>query len=272
MKILIAILGSFFYNLGFCLETPQMPPIDKHQLVKTLNHMGYMSTVTDPISERFLDFIKENKGSFLDVGTAYGEMTLKAMEMGASFGITNDIDEKQMQLVEQRIPRQFKDKITLMPGSFPDAISWPKHIREVDAILMLRVIHFMSGEQIEASLKLAFEKLKPEGKVFILVSAPYLWQMQKLSTQFQEGKKKGLKWPGFTTNMWELCPLMIPILGNTYHMLDLEVLFPEFLKAGFILEYFEELIISKDEKFNFNSKNGKESLGFVLRKPNKYGT
>jgi SAM-dependent methyltransferase len=248
-------------------EDLAMPAPNDRNLVKTLNNLGYMVMEPDSLSQRFLDYVKQTKGRFLDVGTAFGQMSLMALEAGASFGVANDIDEKQLKIFQERLPAQYKDRIAFMPGSFPDKVIWPEYSGDLDAILMARVIHFMTGTQIEQSLKIAYEKLKPGGKVFILVSSPYLWQMDRLKTQLDEGKKKGEKWPGFTTKMWELCPLMINVVQPTFHMLDFDIMFPAIKESGFFIEYFEELTISKDGSENINSKNGKETLAFILRKP-----
>lgn len=248
-------------------ETLQMPAPNDLGLVKTLNNMGYMVMEPDPLSQRFIDYIGSLKGKFLDVGAAFGQNTIKAFEKGASLGFANDIDLKQMKILEKRIPEKFRDKVVLMPGSFPDQITWPKEAENLDAILMARVIHFMTGEQIEKTLQICFEKLKPGGKVFILVSAPYLWPMHGLKRQLDERKAKGVKWPGYTDDIWSMSSTMIGITPPAFHMLDFDILYPEIQKNGFILEYYEEMILSKDGLENYNSQNGKETLGFVLRKP-----
>lgn len=248
-------------------ETLKMPTPNIIGLVKTLNNMGYMVTKLDILIKKFIDYIGETKGRFLDVGAAFGEASIEALKAGASYGIANDIDEKQLKILENRIDPTLKSKLSYMPGNFPDKVTWPKDSDNLDAILMARVLHFFDGPQIERALKISFEKLKPGGKVFILVSAPYVWQLETLRKVMEENKKKGEKWPGYTKDVWALSPSMADLIQKEFHMLDFDTLSKAIREAGFIMEYFEEISLLEKSLQKVNSPNGIEALAFIGRKP-----
>lgn len=248
-------------------ETLKMPEPNIIGLVKTLNNMGYMVTNPDILIKRFIEYMGQTKGRFLDVGAAFGESSIQALKAGASYGIANDIDEKQLKILENRIDPELKSKIAFMPGNFPDKVTWPKDSDQLDGILMARVLHFFDGPQIERALKISFEKLKEGGKVFILVSAPYVWQLETLRKAMEEGKKKGEKWPGYTKDVWSFSPFMADLIQKEFHMLDFDILSKAVRDAGFIMEYFEEIPLLEKSLQKVNSLNGIEALAFIGRKP-----
>ncbi|MDP3531926.1 MAG: class I SAM-dependent methyltransferase [Alphaproteobacteria bacterium] len=248
-------------------ETLKMPEPNVIGLVKTLNNMGYMVTKPDILIKRFIDYMGITKGRFLDVGAAFGEASIQALKAGASYGIANDIDEKQIKILENRIDPELRSKMAFMPGSFPDKVTWPKDSDHLDGILIARVLHFFDGPQIERALKISFEKLKPGGKIFILVSAPYVRQLEGLRKAMEEGKQKGEKWPGYTKNVWSFSPFMADIIQPEFHMLDFDVLSKAICETGFIMEYFEEIPLLEKSLEKVNSANGIEALAFIGRKP-----
>lgn len=240
----------------------KMPSQDSVGFIKTLNNMGYMTSTLDPFSQKIIDFAKNSSGPLLEIGAAYGVATLKALEIGCQV-IANDLDERHLKILLERTPKQEKERLTLLPGKFPEEINIPQ--KSVGAILICRVLHFFNGQRIELAINKAFGWLKSGGKLAIIAETPYLKNFQNFIPIYEQRKKQGHPWPGFIEDTMEFGPDRGKFLPKQVHWLDKEVLCRAVEKVGFLIE--EVSFIDRKDFPDDLRLDGRESVGLIARKP-----
>src|SRR5437762_10539501 len=95
-----------------------MPPAEPNGFIPTLNKMGYMTSTLDPISADFARRAPSLPAPALEIGTAYGVLTMAALDAGARV-IANDADPTHLEILRERVPESQRARLTLMPGYFP---------------------------------------------------------------------------------------------------------------------------------------------------------
>lgn len=242
-------------------KTLVMPEPEPSGFVKTLNNMGYMTSTLDPFSKAFVEFSVKAPGASLDIGAAYGVAAIEALKLGASV-IANDIEEKHLEILKNRTPKELHSRLTLLPGAFPNALMIPENT--VGSVLACRVFHFFDGPTIEFAAKLLFQKLLPKGKVFIVTETPFLKNFSTFIPTYLERKAEGEKWPGFISDVKAVAPERAVLLPPTIHFLDPDVLTRVFKEAGFEIERCE-MIARKDFPADLQL-DGRESVGLIACK------
>ncbi len=246
----------------------------KGELLKTYNETGgFTTTSSDPVSESFIQYTNQKKGSIvLEIGAAFGAATLKALENEAVV-YCNDIDSRNLAVIKNRylnILKKSTKKITEknlipLPASFPDELLLPKNF--FDAILICRVLHFLSGEKIIQALRQLFQCLKPGGKLFIVCETPYLKNWKKFIPEYHKKESEGKEWPGEinTPENYENSGFSTS-LPRFVHWISKDVLKNSLLKSNFTIDYLSYI----DRKGQFPPElllDGKESIGSISIKP-----
>lgn len=232
-------------------------PEAKNGFVKTLNTMGYMTPKpSDKITQSFIQFSKGKR--VLDIGASFGVATLAAIENGASEVYCNDLDYHHLEIANLKFKKMNSpSKLVLVPGSFPEELDFPENF--FDAICIIRVLHFFTGEQIEKSLRLIKKWLKVNGKVFIVNETPYIKNIQKFGVIYEKIKDE-MEWPGIcdTEKYIEVYTKDLP---SFLHLLDEKIMKRELEKAGFYVDTVEYL----DRKDFPDSLrlDGRESIGSI---------
>lgn len=240
---------------------PSMPTPEPGGFVKTLNNMGFMTSVLDPYSQAFVDFAPHGPGPALDVGTAYGVAALAALEAGANV-IANDLDARHLQILQNRAPALLQSKLSLAPGDFPRSL----HFQDgsLGAVLICRVFHFFSPEVIEESVRTLFRWLAPGGKAFIVTETPYVRTLKSFIPVYEQRRKDGALWPGLV-NVAEVDPALCAALPERMNLLDPDVLTRVFRQAGFKVEK-----VGTMARTDFPERlqlDGRESVGIIGVKP-----
>lgn len=241
-------------------EILKMPEEEKNGFIKTLNNMGYMTTSLDPVSQRFVDFCTQGKHA-LEIGAAYGVAT-RAVLNNSCHITANDIDDRHLQILKNRCSNEQLKFLDLKSGAFPFELNFKQN--SFDAILICRVLHFFSGEEITDSLKIAFDWLKPGGRLFVVAETPYLKNWKRFIPIYEERKQKGEKWPGIITNPEEYEGNRSRFLPEFVHWLDIDVLEKAFKQAGFKV-ISSEFINRKDFPDDIRY-DGRESVGIIGEK------
>ena len=167
----------------------------------TVNKMGFDVLNTESSHNWLLSslstFFKESSGkTILDVGSGYGKITHMALEGGHNV-IANDLAEEHL-IYTRKIARSKKlniQNLYLNNKHFPEDINFDDN--SLDAVILYRVIHFLSGSEVETGFRKIHDWLKPGGKIFIAVLSPYHkayseWFLPQYEIQWE----KGNKWPG----------------------------------------------------------------------------
>ena len=210
----------------------------------------------------FLDYVSEITDPIFDIGVAYGFTTLKALKRGANV-IANDLSAEHLEILKENTPHQYLKNLTLLPGRFSQDISLEEN--SLGAVLASRVMHFLTGDEIEIGLEKIYSWLKPQGKIFITAETVYKKTFEKFIPIYEARKQKQVPWPGETDNLHEYASKQVKNLPNFINFLDQEVLERALEKAGFIIE--ESSMFTKAHLPNGATLNGKETVGIIAIKP-----
>ncbi len=239
-------------------ESSHMPDVEDG-FIKTLNNTGYMTAGLDRFSQAFVDFAAKAPLRVMDVGAAYGVATLAALKCGASV-VANDIDERHLNILYERVPSADRSRLQLLCGPFPDI---EVQADSVSATLICRVLHFFDGAAIELSAKKVREWTVSGGKVFVVSETPFVGTLKLFSDEYTRRKKEGDPWPGLILDMQSYTPRAsgLPKLGN---WLDKDVLTRVFCAAGFSIDECE--YFARPEFPDWLQLDGKESVGLIATK------
>ncbi|MBI3505886.1 MAG: class I SAM-dependent methyltransferase [Proteobacteria bacterium] len=224
-----------------------MPKAEANGTVPTLNGMGAMTPELDPYASAFVDFAAFSKVPVLDVGAAYGIATLAALERGARV-IANDVEPRHLEILSTRVPEERLHRLRLFPGAFPGGLSLAHE--SIGAALLGRMLHFLSGDEIERGIANLRRWLVPGGKVFAVALTPYIGTRRDFIPVYESRRAAGLAWPGERERM---------------HYLEPAVLAAAFERAGFDVEVAETF--SRPELLGDMRLDGRESMGLIARKP-----
>lgn len=235
-------------------------PESQHGFIKTLNTMGFMTTKpSDKITQNFIQFSKNKR--VLDIGASFGVSTLSALQNGALEVYSNDLDFRHLEIVEKKFQKMnLTSKLVLVPGSFPDELDFPEGF--FDAICIIRVLHFFTGDQIEKSLKIMKKWLKVNGKVFIVMETPYLKNLKKFSSVYEMNKEKSY-WPGICETE-KYVDVYTKDLHPFLHLFDDKIMKRELEKAGFQIENIE--FLDRKDFPETLQLDGRESIGAIAIK------
>ena len=80
------------------ISNPQLPLPAEDGRIPVYNGDGYASQKPHPLSEEFILFATNLKYPVLDIGAAYGLISIKALKKGATV-ICNEIEKKQLDYI-----------------------------------------------------------------------------------------------------------------------------------------------------------------------------
>lgn len=169
-------------------EAPAMPAPEPNGFVRTLNSMGYMTSTLDRFSQAFVDFAPTAPARCLDIGAAYGVASLAALRNGAAV-VANDIDERHLSILRDRVDAPLRERLTLVSGDFPDKIDFAP--ASLGAVLICRVMHFFDGPAIERAAAKVMTWLAPGGKVFVVSETPFIGTAKGFFPTYEARVKAG---------------------------------------------------------------------------------
>ena len=247
--------------------------------LKTYNPQGGFTTVPcDFYSQQFIEYagiISKNAGKVLEIAAAFGAASLRAAAQGANV-FCNDIEPRNLAVVRNRYLEKMggkqdvvtgdDPKLVLVPGKFPEELDGlPKNF--FDAILICRVLHFFTGEQIEKSLTQLFTSLKPGGKLYIVCETPFLKNWKRFIPEYEKRVTEGIKWPGEITSPANYeSSGRVTSLPKFVHWITREILEVSLTTAQFEIEHIS--YINRSGQFPDDLLlDGRESVGAVAFKP-----
>ncbi len=239
-----------------------MPEIFEDHYIPTLNQTGFMTLEVDEYSQEFINYASffPDRPS-LEIGAAYGVASLKALKQGAHI-IANDLDNRHLEILKQQCPQDYKDRLTLLPGNFPEEIDFEEG--SLQAVLACRVFHFFPGDKIIEGLKKIKHWLTDQGKLFIINETPYFGTTKAFIPIYEERKKAGAEWPGLADlNCFD--PTKRPFVECTINLFDADTLTRALHEAGFKIEKLS--YINREGVFPKSALyDGRESVGAVAVK------
>ena len=215
-------------------EVPRMPDaVAGGAFIPTLDRQGAIWLYVDEVTQSYLDFTKQNKGTMLEIAAGYGHVVIKALEAGASKVFANEIDAGQLAIIQSRVPAQYAGKVVAWLGEFPERVDFPE--ASFDAIYNARLFHFFGGDRIRAALTKMYRWLKPGGRLFLVNDAIYRTIFKPLIPVYERRVAAGAEWPGYIEDVRSLIPAYLhpDTFPATMNFMDPPVLNRELKRAGF---------------------------------------
>ncbi len=230
----------------------------------TLNGTGFMFRVLDEFADDFIQFAGHTEGEVLDIGCAFGIATIAALEAGGRVTAV-DLDPRHLAAVVEKTPEALRDRLTCVAGELP-GLDLPE--AAYDAILCSRVLHFLDGSAIDASVRKMFRWLKPGGRLYLVADTPYgIWR--KLIPIFDARRAHGDRWPGLMIgleNYLPFAPQDRAIDGPPFmNLLDPELLTRICTDAGLTVE--RATFIDRSDFRGIGRMDGRENAGVRAVKP-----
>lgn len=256
------------------VEGLSLPPVSwykEEDVIPTMNQKGYMYTSMDSITEEFIARVISIDGRHLEVGAAYGNVTIEALRRGCKHYIANDLDLRHLKILARRIQEEHPDLIEnlqIILGDYPSGIQL--EAGTIDSILIARVLHFFSPDKILEVAKNAHKLLKPGGKIYILCVSPYTQVFKNFIPTFELSKRNGQKYYGYTTEKEKYLSTEIlrgkainGLESGEFTFFDVDSFSEYFDKSNFIIE--KAIYLPYEEKSIFRL-DGRERTGAVIIK------
>lgn len=230
----------------------------------TMNGTGFMFKVLDEFANEFIEFAGQTDGEVLDIGCAYGVASIPALEGGGRVTAC-DLDPRHLEILTENTPPAARERLTTMTGQLP-AIDLPQN--RFSAILCSRVLHFLDGSAVDASVRNMFQWLKPGGHLYLVADTPYgIWRKQ--IPVFEARRKRGDRWPGLMIGLENYLPYPPKdrsIDGPPFmNLLDTELLERTCREAGF--EVVRSSFIDRQDFRGLGRMDGRENVGIHAVKP-----
>ena len=163
--------------------------------VPTLNQQGYMLTSLDEYREALIKFAPNAPGPILDVGTAYGFMSLELLKTGA-YVIANDMDVRHLEVLRDCVLQQHASRLEICPGKIPGDVNFIEE--SLGAVFASGVLHFLPAEELPIAFANIFLWLKPGGKFFFSSPTPYSDTFQHFRPIYERNKLDGVRLKAFS--------------------------------------------------------------------------
>jgi 2-polyprenyl-3-methyl-5-hydroxy-6-metoxy-1,4-benzoquinol methylase len=273
----VFLVGFFFFcNLSanetvsiqdYCELLNSIDPI--RQRVLTLNNFGANYCFTTELTEAFLNECQNAPEPLhvLEIGAAYGIKSSQIVQTPASF-VINDIEPKHLEIIQDNFKVLISknsnfSKPQFCPGSYLKTSLSDLGDKKFDAILIESVIHFYTPEQTVQMIEKLYNDLNEGGKVFIMVSSPFLRYIHEV---YATRKEKGEEWPGYFADLETEVNELFARLHKPYHTFDQETLTNVLVNAGFeILEAHYTALPHHEYQM---ALDGREGLMIIAKKPN----
>jgi SAM-dependent methyltransferase/acyl carrier protein/predicted alpha/beta hydrolase family esterase len=233
-------------------------------LISTLNRTGVMLEDLTDLSRSFAWYAGGCGDEVLDIGCAYGVATIAALEQGANV-LAVDMEQHHLDILSERITEETKQCLSIKQGLLPDIDFEDERFGAIHAS---RVIHFLSPNDIQKTIKKMFRWLKPGGKLFLITDTPYVGYWQSKFLTYEERKAEGDLWPGYIKDVATVFDSKeVDGAPSLINPLDPDTLCREVMAAGFSVERAEFI---KNPSMSGSVKPGKEHAGVIAVKPIRF--
>jgi SAM-dependent methyltransferase len=229
---LFSALKTMARRLGLWRPTTQ-PGWSGGGMIATLNGTGFMFEVRDRFADAFIQ--------------------------------ASDLDPRHLEILRGKVPRHLLPNLELVPGALPH-MDFPPG--KYDAILCSRVLHFLTGEDVDASVRKMATWLAPGGRLYLVADTPYGVWRRKIP-EFEAGKASGERWPGLMVGLHNYLaggkpdqPIEKPPFMN---VLDPDLLARTCTEAG--LTVVDAAFIPRPDFGGMGKMDGRENAGVLATKP-----
>lgn len=178
-----------------------LPQFGVKNMVPTMNGTGFMFEIRDGYADEWISYAGQITDPVLEMGCAYGVSTIPALEAGGRV-VACDMEPQHLEILADKAPPALRDRLTCVAGKLPEVDFEAGHF---GAILCSRVLHFLTGEEIDASVAKMASWLKPGGRLYMVADTPYgIWR--NFIPTFEENKRQGARWPGLMVGLHNYLP------------------------------------------------------------------
>lgn len=231
--------------------------------IPTKNKTGFMFLEINGASPQFIQQVPHCTDLMMDLGCAYGIVTLAALPHAQCPIIAFDLSKEHLDILNSSVPKEYTEKLTIIPGRFPQDFTFSDN--SFDAIHSSYMFHFLNGSDTEKGLEKCFNALKPSGKIYINTVSVYFKPFKGILTIYQENLKAAVKWPGmildFKNHLPEEDVPYAPEFIHTHRLEDFESLLKN---AGFLVDKIFYYDLKTPKSF---ASEGKGFIGAVATKP-----
>ena len=242
---------------------PEIPKQWIKGLVPTLNDKGFMFEVLDEYADDFIQTAGAGSDAALEIGCAYGIATIAALQAGATI-TASDMDQRHLDILRSRIDDKLAERLTLQTGTLPEMDLPENHFGN---LLCSRVLHFLTGEEIERSVQNMFRWLKPGGRLYLVADTPFgIWR--NFIPTWDKNIAAGERWPGFMVKPVNYLPYEPSSEDIGPPIMNLMV--PDLLRRTCEEAGFEVTRASFIDRSDFGDKgqmDGRENCGLSAIKP-----
>ncbi|MBS0286473.1 MAG: class I SAM-dependent methyltransferase [Proteobacteria bacterium] len=249
-------------------DLPPEPPLSHTgKSLVTFNKQGFDVVDAATAQDSFLiqsisDFSKHATHPILEIGGGYGRLSQIMLAQGATV-IENDLDMRHLIYGRKLIAPELRDHLYLNAHRFPRAVILKPN--SLSGVVLHRVIHLMTPDEIEEGFAKINKWLVPGGKIFIAVLPPqHIKYRDKVLATYEQRWQQGQAWPGAGFNSKMLLPEQAYALPKTLHVMDERPLKLALEKYGFKVEKYGFIPM---KKFHGTKEDaGKELFGLVAVK------
>jgi len=209
---------------------------------------------------------KDTSKTILDIGSGYGRISHIALDKNKTV-IANDIAIEHL-LYTRKIARAKElnlNNLYLNNSHFPNDIAIKNDT--LDAVVLYRIIHFLSSKEIELGLENIHKWLRKGGQVFIVVLAPQHkeysnWFLPTYNSRWASGNK----WPGEGLDSAKALPLQKYNLPKYLHVMDERPLKHALEKQKFTVVKTGFVDMRRFGSNQRPKRDGRESFGIIAMK------
>ncbi len=195
-------------NVNACLQKRiECPTITPENRILTTNQMGYIYEVLGPVTQAFLDNEAKFENTLCEIGCGFGPLLIQMLERGVGYYVACDLSEEHLVLLVQRIYKHFWpskkemfSKVEFVQTRAPSGL--PICENKFDAILIDKVLHFMTPNEIDMQLEYVKKTLKVGGRVYIVTVTPHHPHFRKKFLPiYLQRRDEGVSYPGYIPDM-----------------------------------------------------------------------
>ncbi len=242
---------------------------------QTLNKKGAALPVTNIITDEFIAYASQDNKHILHVDAQFGHIALDVLKSNVAEYVATDSDKRHLAVIAKRanklIPTKNLKALKLFHGSFPNSF---KEFADnsFDVILLDRVLHFYTPDQVTKAIKETLRILKPGGKVFIVAITPYVRRFESFIPQYKQRLLLKHRYPGHVKNLKYFANPEVTTPEQLNQMHDKSFMF---FDAQFMHFFLSKTGFVVDKAFEFAlgfksitwALDGRELVGAVARKP-----
>ncbi|MFW2403725.1 MAG: class I SAM-dependent methyltransferase [Gammaproteobacteria bacterium] len=230
----------------------------------TLNSTGFMFKVLDEYAQDFIEYAGQIDDPVLEIGCAFGNVTIPALEAGGQVTAC-DLEQQHLDILADKTPPELSSRLQCVQGQLP-YVDFPQ--AQFGAVLCSRVLHFLDGSAIDASVRKMYSWVKPGGRLYLIIDTPYgIWR--KLIPIFEAKKERGDRWPGLMIGLENYLPFVPAdrsLEGPPFmNLLDPDILTRVCTEAGFEVE--RAGFIDRSDFGGLGRMDGRENAGIIAHRP-----